>query len=201
MKFLFAASILALISGCGAFDTKEKGSKADENDQTLTGVWHSDCVANSRLDLSHAKYRVAFSAVGDFDKTESMFGGEGCTAEKLNVRLIGTYAEVGDAAVGNEVNNINFTVKQVSVSIVDADYVDVANGLKICGKEDWVKDTAIDVTGVSCAGSTLNSGDVLFDVYKVDSEAWFGHQSLFMSEDDADARPDNIDTSITFHKK
>ena len=199
--FLVAAMVPVLLAGCGAFETKEKGGKADENDQSLTGVWNSDCVSSTRLDLTHAKYRFAFSAVGDFDKTEALYGSEGCSDEKLNVRLLGTYDEAGDAAVGDEVNNINFTVKHVRVTIVDADFVKTANNMNLCGKDDWVKDTVEDVIGATCLGTSIKQGDVLFDVYKVNKEAWFGHKFLFLSEDDADARPDNILTDIVFHKE
>lgn len=203
MKFAILITLsLFFVTGCGIFDTKDKGKKIQQNDSEIAGKWQSNCVGAETLELTHTQREYNFNAIGDFDKTERFYANKSCSNPGFTYQISGTYAALGSHHDNNEIKQVNFTVDKAVVTVNSKGAVDLLNDASLCGKSDWAVGSETDITGKNCAGFSVKKGDVVFDVYDLqDGNLYFGQKFFFLSSDDADSRPDSISEDVVFKRK
>jgi len=200
--FLAILSSLSLAS-CGVFDTEKKGQKATQVDTSLPGSWATNCLSETPFDLSHSVRTVAFSALGDFTRTETYFGSDACDSPAFAMTINGTYEVPEKPEDENASGTLNLTVTKAEVEVHSDDAVDILNTLSLCGIDNWQKDERIDITGKECGtGYIINNGDVIFERYSLRNDRlYLGNTYLFMSEDSAKDRPSSVNSDIVYEKK
>ena len=198
---IFAVSI----AGCGMLSTKNKGEKAQQNDNSLAGEWRAGCNKFDWFGFSYQQEVLKFSVVGDFDKVTSFYSDSTCAEPMGNLSEHGTYAALGSASSAEGARDINFTVTQVSVTADSEDAVKLLNAGSYCGISAWQKGQKTDILGKSCGGMNHPSGEGVFDVYRVDSDGkrlQTGRGSLFTgNRSDANSRPGKLDDTHVYSKK
>jgi hypothetical protein len=200
-KTLLGLSLVSVLSGCGAFGTKENGKKSQENNQKLTGEWKSNCSAFGWLGLTHKTDTLTFGALGDFDGATTAFVDDACSTPVTTLTQHGTYASLDASKSVEGATNINFTITSAAITAQSDDAAKMLNAASYCGITAWANGKAIDVMDKPCLGATHPSGEVLFDIYELsngDDLLNFGKGSLFLDQDDANSRPTTLDESRAF---
>lgn len=202
VSLMLAFGVVA--AGCGAFETKKKGQKARENDSSLNGTWQNSCTKMDWLGFTYYRVTYKFSALGDFDKTTSLFADASCAEAIGSLSESGTYAALGDAADTAQAKDINFTISEAKISADTDQAVKLLNAAAYCGISDWQKGRATDVLDKPCVGFQHVKGKVIFDIYKVDQNdkrLETGKGSIFLDKGDVSSRPKSLDEANTFFKK
>ena len=193
---LIFLTIVPITAGCGMFSTKNKGEKARENDNALTGQWRNGCSKLDWLGFAYHQETLKFSAIGDCDRVTTLFSDSSCTNATATLSERGTYASLGASRVAAGAQDINFTVTQATVTADSDDAVSLLNNASYCGISTWQKNQAVDVMGKTCDGSNHPKGEVIFDVYRVDNDSKrleTGKGTLFVDKSDANSRPGKLD--------
>jgi len=203
---ILAALILPLaLLGCkDDDDTTEIGQNIQATPDELRGTWKSDCVGSDVLNLPATQREYVFNAIGDFDRVERFYSDSGCQNLVATYKVIGTVEAKGHNPESSdpEVNMVNFTVNNAMLTVNSDTIIDALNTMKLCGKADWALNQETEVTNADCEGSRIGKGSVQFDSYDVrDGQLYLGQKFLFLSKDDASARPKELDTSTPFHKQ
>jgi hypothetical protein len=188
------AVLAALATGCGGFDTKDKGKKGSENDAALTGTWETGCLAADALELAHKQSTLIFSAVGDFDRISVLHANEACSSPAVEVAVHGTYDVVGEAeGVEGGADNLNFTIHSATATPKSEDAVRLLSAAKYCGLADWSVDKEVDVAGKECLGERVDQGQVVFDIYRIDdTKLLIGDTLNWFDNTDAKERPTEL---------
>lgn len=190
------------LAGCGAFETKGKGKKSDQTDYELAGTWTSACLKLDLLGLSRSSETYKFSALGDFDKTTTVFLDDGCQQPALDETVSGTADSLGADATVQDAKDINFTVTKATLTPRSDKAVQLLNDASYCGLTGWEKDKAVDVLGKDCAGEDWQNGEVIYDVYKRDGDQLrFGASMIFFDKTDAGERPTKLEDERVFTRK
>lgn len=189
---------LGLVVSCGVFKTEEKGKKAQQMDPEIADQWKSDCVPATVLNLTHTIKDYRFSAIGDFDKREHFYNDNQCSKEIFSYQITGTYSVVGDAKMGNNAKNINYTINKVTVTPVDDSAVNILNTANFCGSSDWQKGAEKDVTGKECLGLNIDKGNVVYDIYRINKDVnpkllYLGSNFYLGQDKSLTERPENLD--------
>ena len=190
--------------GCGMLSTKNKGKKASENDQRLIGEWLDTCNKMDWLGFAYQQQTLRFSALGDFDRDVTLFKDSTCANPIGKLSEHGTYASLGNSSNAPDAKDINFTVTEVTMSAETDDAISLLNSASYCGISDWKKGNPTDILGKSCTGMTRAKGDVVFDIYRVDTNGKRlinGKGSLFLDKTDMRSRPSSLDENRAFRKQ
>ena len=197
-----AALIAAVSIGCGTFETKKKGRKAQQNAMELAGEWRSNCVKLDWLGLQCSVESYAFTAIGDFDKKTTVFSDEGCATASAELVQRGTYDELGGSKEVQGAKDINFTVVEAGLAPKDARLLAPMNAALYCGHNDWAVNVAQTIIDRDCGGKTTRRGQVIFDLYQVaDKTLHFGDTMMFFNKSNPAQRPNKLDAGRTFTKK
>ena len=190
--------------GCGMLSTKNKGKKASENDQKLVGEWRDTCNKMDWLGFAYQQQTLRFSALGDFDRDVTLFKDSNCSNPLGKLSEHGTYASLGNSSETPDTKDINFTVTEATMSAEVDDAVSLLNSASYCGISEWKKGNPTDILGKSCAGIQRAKGDVVFDIYRVDTNGKrliSGKGSLFLDKTDTSSRPSSLDENRAFRKQ
>lgn len=191
---------LSVIS-CSIFKTDKKGKKAAQNEISIAGNWKTPCIGSDVFGLTRTIREFNISSIGDFDKTESFYKDDACETVQAVYTVSGTYDALGKDAENKGVEDINFTVNNAYLTVSSESMLGVLNGASMCGIADWSTGKKAEITGKSCGGVITAKGDVIFDVYSLRGEKlYFGQKFFFMSEDDADSRPKDVQTDVQYQK-
>lgn len=200
---LFASSVA--LSGCGAFDTEKKGSKAGENEPELTGSWKSGCMTADFLKLTHETTTLTYSVLGDFDRVVMLHADDQCASPSVEFKVVGTYDAVGEAqSVEGGAENINYTVHEARLAAKSDDAAKLLSAAKYCGVTDWKVDEEVDIAGKDCLGESLDKGEVVFDIFRLQDDGktlLVGDTLLWFDATDADDRPTQLATDYPYTKQ
>jgi hypothetical protein len=197
-----ASLVATALSGCGAFETKHKGEKAKENDNHLSGEWQDGCTTADWLGFAYQRESLTFSAVGDFDRVTTLYKDEACQAAVGTLTEHGTYSALGASAEVANADDINFQVNEASVKVDDDGAVKLLNDASYCDLS-WQKGQEQSILDKSCLGINHKKGEVVFDIYNVDTNAnvlKLGKTSLFTNKAAADDRPARLDEAHPYSK-
>ena len=206
----------ALVTSCNLFKGGEKKEAAPTEQQaqpagepapaqpeaampapqenTLAHTWQSACVPANVLAMGKSRRSVAMTSTGTFEKSENFFMNTCEEPTAMTYKVTGTYATLGSNPSNAALQNIDFTVDAATITVSSAATVEKMNGETFCGIADWKVDVATDITGKNCGGFTVQKGDVLMDVYKIenDNTVFFGRQFNFATSEDAKTRPESV---------
>jgi hypothetical protein len=201
MRLVLIGLVAGTMLGCGSKEAKKAGEQVN-TDPALWGVWESECQANTFLDITQTVRSTEFSALGAFSKSETFYWGQDCAQDKgMTVYAAGEYEVRGAVEGQDDLTKLNLTVEESTATLHTDDAVSWANDLELCDIDDWRKDETRNILKKDCLLS-LNKGDVIFDVYKVDDEKlYFGNTITFLSENDADDRPSEVQTDVVYKKQ
>lgn len=183
--------------------TDSKGEKAQQNDLRLMGSWESPCAKLDWLGFSHARSLYKFSAIFDFEKKISFFGGDDCASPIAELFEGGTYASLGASKSAPDADEINLTITAAALTPASAEVAARLSSLKYCGVTDWAEGTKTNILGRECLGLSHPNGEVVFDIYRVDQDGkrlTTGKTSVFLDASSASTRPTKLDESNTFRK-
>ncbi len=198
-----AASLIALsllvLPACGDNDDNDDNA-IEEIPTNYIGLYKTDCIANTVLDLSHTIRTVDMQADGGFARSEEYFS-DACQTSALQLRVEGTVQEKGDLPENPQLDMLNFSVSEVYIKVNTDLLKNTLNTTKFCGISDWAVGQERDVSGADCRGFTIKKGDVVQEVVD-DREGtlYFGNNfALLLNK--TDDRPNAIDEKIPFHKQ
>jgi len=192
-----------LTSACGAFSTKNKGQKTQENDRQLAGQWQDSCTKKDWLGFTYQRQTFQFSAIGDFDRTTTLYSDEGCATALSTLLEHGTYASLGESAAAPGARDINLTITEASLKPQTDDGAKLLNDVSYCDVTTWERDKDVSVLGKNCAGTTHPSGEVVFDLYRIENEGKHlvtGKGSLWVDKSEASSRPESLDLEHVYIK-
>ncbi len=199
------AALTIFAAGCGGMSTDDKGAKGDENDLDLAGKWIDGCLAKDALKLTHQANVLTFSALGDFDRVTTLHRSDVCAEPQIETSVHGTYDVVGQAEnVQGGADNINFTVLKATVTAKSDDAVQILSAAAYCGVKDWTVDQEIDIAGKDCLGEKVASGQVLFDIYRIegdDKTLFVGNSMNWFDNTDSVDRPTQLATDHPYTKQ
>ncbi len=203
-RVTLALSLLA--AGCGGFSTEDDGAKVDENDFALTGTWKDGCIAKDALKTTHQTTVLTFSALGDFDRVTTLHNGSDvCFNPQIEITVRGTYDVVGKAEnIQGGADNLNFTVHKATVTPKSADAVQILSALGYCGVKDGTVDQEIDIAGQECLGEKVETGQVLFDIYRIEGDdrtLLVGDTMNWFDNTDSVDRPTQLATDHPYTKQ
>jgi hypothetical protein len=194
--------VAVAVAGCGAFETKKKGGKADEIETELTGTWRQECIGVDFLEIANKKDAYTFSALGDFERKLELYSGDNCEDLQGTLRSSGTYSVVGDAEDVDDAQNLNFTVREMTLEPESDDLARALSAAKYCGVKDWSVDKEVSLVSRDCAGESVDEGEVVFDIYNVEDDVlYLGNANKWFDKTDASDRPDELDTDHPFNLK
>jgi hypothetical protein len=171
---------------------------ATEN--ALANVWQAACTPASVVGLTNSRNTVALSPASTFEKNEQFFTAGCDTPAAMTYKVTGTYANLGQNPSNPAMHNVDFTVNTATLTVTNAATVEKMNAEKFCDISDWAIDRETDITGKSCAGFTVQKGDVVMDVMQVEgSTAHFGQKFTFGSAHAA-TRPEAVVTDAPYTK-
>ncbi len=194
--------ILGVASSCGAFKTKSKGAKVRQTDTNLGGVWTTGCTNSDWLGLVSQSETLKFSALGDFDRTTTLFSDGQCATPNLELTVRGTFDTLGDDAKVEGSDDINFTVTSASTTPRSENGATILNAVSYCEVSNWANGQTVDTLDNACAGS-WHKGSVIFDIYRLDQDnknLRFGRPSFFLDRGDAGSRPESLDETSALTK-
>jgi hypothetical protein len=200
-----AASLIALsllvLPACGDKDDDNNDNVIEEIPTNYVGLYKTDCIANSVLDLSHTIRTVDIQADGGFSRTEEYFGSDNCQDSGLKLRVDGTVQEKGDLPENPELDMLNFSVSDVFITVNSDALRATLNTTKFCGISDWAVGQEREVSGADCRGFTIKKGDVVQEVVDDrDGTLYFGNNfALLLNK--TDDRPTAIDEKVPYHKQ
>ncbi|WP_141733456.1 hypothetical protein [Oligoflexus tunisiensis] len=201
-----AASLIALslliLPACGDNDDDDKNDNVVEEIPTnYIGLYKTDCIASTALDLSHSIRTVDIQADGGFSRTEEYFGDEACQDSGLALRVDGTVQEKGDLPENPQLDMLNFSVNDVYITVNSDTLKDVLNTTRFCGITDWAVGQERNVAGADCRGFAIKKGDVIQEVVD-DREGtlYFGKNFALLLNQTSD-RPTEIDDEVPYHKQ
>ncbi len=200
-----AASLLALslfvLPACGDNDDDNNDNVIEEIPTNYVGLYKTDCVANSVLDLSHTIRTIDIQADGGFSRTEEYFGSDSCQDSGLKLRVDGTVQEKGDLPENPQLDMLNFSVSDVFITVNSEALQKTLNATKFCGVSDWAVGQERTVSGADCRGFTIKKGDVIQEVVD-DREGtlYFGRNFALLLNQTND-RPTEIDENVPYHKQ
>lgn len=200
-----AASLIALsllvLPACGDDDDDNNDNVVEEIPTNYVGLYKTDCIANTVLDLSHTVRTVDIQADGGFTRGEEYFSDDNCQQSALQLRVGGTVQEKGDLPEDPKLDMLNFSVSDVYIKVNSEALKDTLNSTNFCGFSDWTVGQERDVSGADCSGFTIKKGDVIQEVVD-DREGtlYFGNNfALLLNK--TDDRPTAIDEKIPYHKQ
>jgi len=199
-----AASLIALsllvLPACGKDDNNDNNA-VEEIPTNYVGLYKTDCVANTVLDLSHTIRTVDMRANGGFTRTEQYYSDDNCQQGALALRVEGTVQEKGDLPEDPKLDMLNFSVSEVYIKVGTDGLRNTLNATKFCGITDWATNQERDVSGKDCNGFTIKKGDVVQEVVDDrDGTLYFGNNfALLLNR--TDDRPTAIDDKIPYHKQ
>ena len=183
----------AIVAGCGVFSTKNKGKKETQNVIALAGEWRSECIKGDWFDFSQYKDDYKFSAIGDFDKSTTVFKDD-CKTAEITSTLRGTYDALGVTKDVPDAKDINFTVTEALISPRSDTATKILNSAEYCGISDWKTNQDVSVLDRDCVGWNFKKGTVIFDIYRLqDKRLFFGKRMTFFSSETNDSRPAKLD--------
>ena len=206
MKTVFKISIVFIVAaglttGCGALKTSKKNQKADQTVMELSGQWESTCQKQGWFDFTQALESYTFSALGDFETKTTAYRDDCKNADHV-VEIGGTYDSLGNAVDTPNAKSINFTVSSASMTPKSDVAVKMLNALKYCAVADWAVDKKVDILNKDCVGINYKTGQVIFDIYRLNSnQLQLGRKMFPFAGEAAATRPGKIDESRIFTKK
>lgn len=198
------AFLCASVVSCGRNKTQSKGEKLRQNDFSLDGTWRNECTKFDWLGLTHEKTTFKFSSLGDFDKVTTIYSDEACTVGAAQLVERGTYASLDKAPNVPEATDINFTLVAANLTVTNEDTAKLVNTASYCEFSKWSVGATVDVLGKKCLGQSHTSGDVVFDIYRLDNtkkHLTFGKNQIFLDNNTAASRPDRLNSERVFTKE
>lgn len=168
--------------------------------QVPDGKWRTNCVAGTeRLQVYNA-FQV--------HTEENFFTSLSC--DQLNARFI-TIGQVEYVKAAElKTNQINFTYRQVLLSLHRPELVSDFNRRRVCGFDNWSFADAKDITGLRCelfqpgsATAVASAGDRRYGIYALsDGKLYYGKLSLNEDGSSPEKRPRSLQLAIeyTFQK-
>jgi hypothetical protein len=184
-----------VIIGCGAFKTKNHGQKQRQTNMHLAGTWITGCTKLDWLGLTSERETVIFSALGDFDRTSTVFTDGNCESAGVELTVRGTFDTLGPDSQLAGSDDINFTVTAATATTRNDLGTNTLNAGEYCDNASWSTNQTVDIIDRECAGS-WRKGSVVFDIYRLDNDnkkLRFGRHSFFQDKSDAASRPAVLD--------
>jgi hypothetical protein len=192
-----------LVTNCGAFKTKSKGEKARQTNMHLAGTWTTDCTKLDWLGLTSERETLKFSALGDFDRTSTLYTDGTCGSAGVELTVRGTFDTLGPDSKLAGSDDINFTVVAAAATPRSDLGTAALNVDNYCDNSTWSTDATVDILDRDCAGS-WRKGSVVFDVYRLENDnknLRFGRHSFFQDKTDAASRPTALDDEHALVRK
>jgi hypothetical protein len=198
-----AASLIALsllvLPACGKDD--DDNNAIVEIPSNYIGLYKTDCVANTALDMTHTIRTVDMRANGGFTRREEYFTDGACQKGGLALRVEGTVQEKGDLPEDPKLDMLNFSVSDVYITVNNEALKNTLNTTRFCGISDWAVGKERDVSGADCRGFTIKRGDVIQEVVDDrDGTLYFGNNFALLLNNTND-RPTAIDEKVPYHKQ
>lgn len=182
--------------------TSETGKKLENTPAELRGTWQSPCVGTTTLNLVSTQREYVFNAIGDFDRVERYYSDSNCQNLVATYKVVGTVETKGSNPAKPDLDMINFTVNEASMTVKSDSILNDLNTMKLCGKSDWKVNEEVQVTNAECEGSQVQKGGVQFDSYDIrDGQLYLGQKFLFLAKDNASERPTELDSKVPYMKK
>jgi len=184
LKVLIVVVAICLIglSGCSDDDpivVQEQGPTADD----LVGTYNSECWFVETADTTPDTWndatttytttgRASIWTIYAFETTaDPPVALDPCSSPWWVIETSQDYTIQGQNTDLN-VTEIDYTMKTVTLKIVDEAAVLGFNLVAVCGYTDWVVDVAKDIMGDTCEGDyTSDVGEIDKEVLQLDSEA------------------------------
>ena len=190
-----------LLSGCfhdsTSSDSTSPGSKSTGNITVLEGTWSKGCAYNAD-DEDYSKEEIKFIG-NSFTLSGSFYTDATCSSETMSTATTGTFS-IGDSVIltsGTTVNKIDATMASSTLTLGVDDMVTAFNSMSLCGKNNWKKNVAVDVSNCQdLAGSSK-----VYDIFKIDgNKLIFGDDTTGDTESES-TRPTALDVNDFFTKK
>jgi len=202
---LVLATVSTLHLGCGAFDDAvgrgKKSSKKAREIVRLSGQWEGPCKEVTVGDLFSVKEELDFTLAKGFTQTTVYHTDGSCKEEAAHHIVTGSYELINPRRDG--VNDIDYTVEKVEVKPDSGAAADILNTLDYCGKSNFKKGQAKDVTGDLCLSRQYKEGEKVYDLVEVNDDKLFRGDAMiiFADKDRPEDRPTDLDKDNTFTRR
>jgi len=206
--FLFTITSLMFVLGCGnktaqqVADQIRGKSNQTRNELGISGDWQSECSKTSIIpNFKSQSERYHFGDDGTFQKKFYFYSDENCQNPSFVRQEDGTLTLHGSATPKEGIVT-DFSFTKVSIIPDNKGAVTILNSLDYCGVNSYAIGVATDVTAQSsntlCKG-VKHTPRTTYDIIKLtdDSHLVMGEDG---SQEDAKARPQNVDTTLVFSR-
>ncbi len=205
--FLTTAALSTVaLAGCGSMDTKAKDSKDSKGGVApeLVGTWKTACIEADFLGMNKKTDAVDYNAAGQFNHVTTLASDDSCGSAALVLGVSGNFEVTGDDAhVDGGAKDINYTIHGASLTPYSDGAVKALTLASYCGVTDWSAGKAVDIASRDCLGEKLESGQALFDIYRLsdDKALLLGDAMVWFDKSDSKDRPTKIATDRPYLKQ
>lgn len=169
--------------------------------QIASGIWQTKCLAG-------IEKKQIYSPNNSVITDEYFYADRNCKQEVMRFTTAGSVEYPTPLNSQNDSSNreINFSYKEIYLSLHTQSTIDNFNSRQVCGFSDWQLSVAKNITGLKCALFNANlktqipfEGDIRYGIYlQNENKLYYGQLTSEKNSSSPDRRPDQLNLTIEY---